>query len=236
MMGRFSDIGKRLAAMSVIAAFCCVGKASGQDSSLLLAAPQVSPSQAQQPLSLQSGSFIYRELPAGARPKGLLKHDIVTVLVDVRTRMLSEGNSQARKTDTLTAVLSDWILFNGKNLKPSPQSDGDPKVAGTYNSQYRAQSNLDTKDTLTFEIGTEIIDIRPNGNLYVEGNQTIQSNENRWKIFVSGEVRREAIMPDRTVSSKAMVNLVVNKEEVGQVRDGYARGWFNRWYDTYKPF
>jgi flagellar L-ring protein precursor FlgH len=209
------------------------GIALGQDSSLLLNAPQTQPSQA---LSQQTGSFIYRDLPSGARPRELQKHDIITVLVDYRTRMLSEGNAQARKTNTLNAVLSDWIRFNGKNVKPSPQSDGDPKIAGTYNSQYRAQSNLDTKDTLTLQIGAEIIDIRPNGNLYVEGNQTIQNNEECWKLFVSGEVRREAIMPDRTVSSKAMAHLEVHKEEMGQVHSGYARGWFNRWYDTYKPF
>jgi hypothetical protein len=32
------------------------------------------------------------------------------------------------------------------------------------------------------------------------------------------------------------VNLNIDKEEVGAVRDGYARGWFAKWYDKYKPF
>jgi flagellar L-ring protein precursor FlgH len=158
------------------------------------------------------------------------------VLVDYRTRMLSEGDAEQRKTSNLTAVLSSWIRFDGKSIKAAPQTDGDPRVAGTYNSQSRAESDVELRDTLSFEIACEIIEIRPNGNLYIEGNQTIRNNEEQWRIFVSGEVRREAIQPDRTVSSRSIVNLNIDKEEVGAVRDGYARGWFSKWYDRYKPF
>src|SRR4051794_22554745 len=99
--------------------------APGQDSSLLLNAPQSEgqgPQQQHQPLSLQTGSLIYRDLPAGARPRELQKHDIVTVIVDYKTRMLSEGNSQARKTDTLNAVLTSWLRWDGKSIKNAPQT------------------------------------------------------------------------------------------------------------------
>jgi flagellar L-ring protein precursor FlgH len=208
--------------------------ARAQDSSLLLSAPQNG--QTKPPLSLQAGSYIYRELPPNAQMRELQTHDIITVIVDYRTRMLSEGDAENRKTNTLNAVLSSWIRFDGKSIKAAAQNDGDPRVAGTYNSQYRAESDVELRDSLTFEIAAEIIEIRPNGNLYIEGNQTIKNNEECWKIFISGEVRREAIQPDRTVSSKSIAKLDIHKEEVGQVRDGYARGWFNRWYDKYKPF
>ncbi len=207
-----------------------------QDSSLLLAAPQAQAEVQSQGLSLQTGSFIYRELPPNARPRELQQHDIITVIVDYRTRLLSEGDAENRKTNTLNAVLSSWIRFDGKSIKAAPQNDGDPRIAGTYNSQYRAEADVELRDSLTFEIAAEIIEIRPNGNLYVEGNQIIQNNEEHWKIFISGEVAREAIQPDRTVSSKSMAKLQIVKGEDGQVRDGYSRGWFNRWYDQYKPF
>jgi flagellar L-ring protein precursor FlgH len=185
---------------------------------------------------METGSYIYRELPPESRVSELKPHDIITVLVDYRTRMLSEGDAEARKTSNLTAVLSSWIRFDGKNIKAAPQTDGDPRVAGTYNSQSRAESDVELRDTLSFEIACEIIAIRPNGNLYIEGNQTVRNNEECWKIFLSGEVRRESIQPDRTVSSRSIAKLDIHKEEVGQVRDGYARGWFAKWYDKYKPF
>jgi flagellar L-ring protein precursor FlgH len=216
---------------------CCAalaaGKALAQDGSLLLSAPQAAQ---QGGIPIQAGSFMYRELPPNSRVKELQLHDIITVIVDYRTRMLSEGDAENRKTSSLNAVLSSWIRFDGKSIKLAPQNDGDPRVAGTYNSQYRTESDVELRDSLTFEVGAEIIEIRPNGNLYVEGNQTIRNNEEEWKIFISGEVAREAIQPDRTVSSKAMAKLQIDKAEVGQVRDGYQRGWLGKLYDKYKPF
>jgi flagellar L-ring protein FlgH len=218
------------------AAVCCLAAtmptAKAQDGVLMRQTAE----QAPQPLTLENGSFMFRELPPEARASELKQHDIITVIVDYRTRMLSEGDAESRKTSSLNAVLQSWLRFDGKSVKLAPQTDGDPRVQGSYNSQYRAESDVELRDSLTFRIAAQIVEIRPNGNLYVEANWSIQNNEERWRIFLSGEVRRESIQPDRSVSSDAIVNLDIVKKEEGQVRDGYARGWFSKWYDKYKPF
>jgi len=190
----------------------------------------------QQQLTVQDSSFIYKELPPSSRPRELQKNDIITVIVDYNTRMLSEGDAESRKTSSLLAVLTNWIRFDGKSVKVAPQTDGDPSVGGTYNSQYRAESDVELRDSLSFRIAANIVDIRPNGNLVIEAHWNIRNNEEHWRISLTGVVRRESIQPDRTVTSDAVAELDVVKREIGQVRDGYARGWFQRWYDTYKPF
>ena len=209
--------------------------ARAQDGSLFLH-PVHSHPNAAPGLTLQNSSFLYRQLPPEARPRELQIHDIVTVVVDFRSRFLSEGDAESRKTASLTAILTDWIKIDNGALKPAPQNDGDPTVAGTLNSQYRAESDVELRDSLSFKLAAEIVDIRPNGNLVIEGHQTIQNNEERWRISLTGIVRREAIQADRTVSSDSIYDLNIDKEELGQVRDGYARGWLSRWYDRYKPF
>jgi flagellar L-ring protein precursor FlgH len=219
---------------NIILILLCLATTSAvnaQDGSLFL-----NPTQANHGLTLENSSFMYQQLPPESRPRQLQKHDIITVVVDVRSRFLSEGDGQARKTQSLTAVLADWIKLDNGHLKPAPQSDGDPTIAGTLNSQNRAQSDLELRDSLAFRMAAEIVDIQPNGNLVIEGHQTVRNNEEQWRISLTGVVRREAIQPDRTVSSDAIYDFNVDKEEVGQVRDGYARGWFARWYDRYKPF
>jgi flagellar L-ring protein precursor FlgH len=215
----------------IILCFATADAANAQDGSLFL-----NPAQANHGLTLENSSFMYQQLPPESRPRQLQKHDIITVVVDVRSRFLSEGDGQARKTQSLTAVLADWIKLDNGHLKPAPQSDGDPTIAGTLNSQNRAQSDLELRDSLAFRMAAEIVDIQPNGNLVIEGHQTVRNNEEQWRISLTGVVRREAIQADRTVSSDAIYDFNVDKEEVGQVRDGYARGWFSRWYDRYKPF
>lgn len=202
-----------------------------QDGSLFL-----KPAQTPQGLTLKNSSFIYRELPPEARPRELQANDIITVIVDFRSRFLSEGDAENRKTANLTAVLADWIKLDSGSLKPAPQSDGDPTVSGILNSQYRAESDVELRDSLSFRMAAKIVDIRPNGNLVIEGHQTIRNNEERWRISLTGVVRREAIQADRTVSSDSIYDFDVDKEELGQVRDGYARGWLAKWYDRFKPF
>ncbi|MEM8944416.1 MAG: flagellar basal body L-ring protein FlgH [Planctomycetota bacterium] len=204
---------------------------TAQDGSLFL-----KPAQTPQTLTLSNSSFIYQELPPEARPRELEENDIITVVVDFRSRFLSEGDAENRKTASLTAVLADWIQLEGGALKPASQSDGDPTVSGTLNSQYRAESDVELRDSLSFRMAAKIVDIRPNGNLVIEGHQTIRNNEERWRISLTGVVRREAIQADRTVSSDSIYDFDVDKEELGQVRDGYARGWLAKWYDRFKPF
>lgn len=211
------------------------GAAGAQEGSLMLRGAEDA-QDATPGLTLQTGSFMYRQLPPGARPRDLEVHDIITVIVDYRTILTSQGNTQARKTSSIKSVLTDWIKFDGKNLGVDKQADGDPSVGGTNNEQYRGQSNLQMSDTLSFRMGAEIIEILPNGSLRVEGNQNINVNEERWRIALSGTVRRESIQPDRTVTSDAMIDQNIVMESLGMVYDGYARGWLAKLIYKYKPF
>ncbi len=218
--------------LATVALLLSADRATAQDGSLFLR-----PNQNAQGLTLQNSSFIYRELPPEARPRELQANDIITIVVDFRSRFLSEGDAESRKTASLTATLSDWIKLDGGGaLKPAPQADGDPTISGSLNSQYRAEADVELRDSLSFRMAAKIVDIRPNGNLVIEGHQEIRNNEERWRISLTGVVRREAIQADRTVSSDAIYEFNVDKEELGQVRDGYSRGWLAKWYDRFKPF
>ena len=216
---------------SLIAWQFCIEHVEAQDGGLL-----TKPQSNVGGMTLEECSFLYRQLPPEARPRELEVNDIVTVLVDYRSQFLSEGDAESRKTASLAAVLADWIRLENGNLKPAPQSDGDPTITANLNSQFRAQSDVELRDSLTFSIAARIVDIRPNGNLVIEAHQTIQNNEENWRISLTGVVRREAIQADRTVSSDSIYDMKLFKNEIGQVRDGYARGWLGRFYDRYKPF
>jgi protein involved in polysaccharide export with SLBB domain len=61
-----------------------------------------------------------------------------------------------------------------------------------------------------FEISCEIAEILPNGNLSIEGHQTIIKDGKEQRISLTGEVRREAISPNRTVSSRSIAELNID--------------------------
>lgn len=211
---------------------------------LLLLLASASPAQAQSgtlpypggeemPFRLPQRSWWYQQLPPARKLK---KHDIVTVVVNVRAQVLSEGDLERRKRANLDAVLSNWIRLDGLALKPAPQSNGDPRVTGVLNSQYRAEGELETRDRMQFTIAAKVADVLPNGHLVIEAQQTITNNEEIWKQTLRGYVRPEDVLPNNKVLSENIAELNICKEELGSVRDSYRRGWLTKFYDYVSPF
>lgn len=187
------------------------------------------------PLTLETTSYLYQPLPPEAQ-RELKTEDSIIVLVDYRTAMNSDGQARSRKTANFNAALLDWIGFDGKDLFAAPQTRGDPTIAGSLNSQFRAQTQLELEDSLTFRIAAKIVDIRPNGNLVIEAHRTVRNNDEVWQQSLTGIVGRQFVNPDRTVRSDAITDLYIDKREVGQVRDGYSPGWLGKWYGRFRPF
>lgn len=210
--------------------------AMAQDSSLMLVTPPAAKTLSPTTATLANSSFIYSTLPPEAQTRPLAIHDIITVLVDHRSTLLGEGSGQTRKIGNYKTTLTDWIKFNGKSINPAPQRLGDPAIGGTLNSQFRAESDIEARESLAFTIAAKIVDIRPNGDLVIEGRKEIKVNEEIWMTFLTGTVSRQFIGLDRTVRDSAISDLRINKYELGAVRDGYARGWLSRAYGKFKAF
>jgi flagellar L-ring protein precursor FlgH len=187
------------------------------------------------PLSMERASFLY--VPPPPPPKQLSKRDHVRVRVDIKSRVMSEGEMQRRKTANLNAVLSDFPIIKGLRwIKPSPQSNGDPAANGQITQQFRALGELETSESLKQEIACEIVDIRPNGILVLEGHDSVIVNDEVWEFSISGECDPSKIDPTGVVLDRELVNKRISKRERGHVRDAYKRGWFVKWLDQFNPF
>lgn len=184
-------------------------------------------------LTLSQTSFTALET---LQPKVVGMHDIITVVVQQKSQMLSEGEVQRRKRALLNAQLLDWLQFEGWNIKPGAQLDGDPTIQGIFNHEMRNISELETRDALEFRIACTIVDVRPNGHFVIEGKTLVHNNEEMWEHAVSGIVRPEDILPNNTILSENISQLRIEKCETGSVRDGYRRGWFQKWWDKHQPF
>ena len=84
---------------------------------------------------------------------------------------------------------------------PDPQSGGPPHIRGEIDNKLQAHGQLQTTDKLSFNIACEVVDIRPNGNLVLEGHRSIKNNEEVWEFLLSGETRPESIKPNEHASS-----------------------------------
>ncbi len=215
--------GAALAALAVLVAL----PASGQDSSLFRHSRQSG-------LTLDRASWMFEPPP---EPRPIRVHDILTVLVDEKSVVISEGEIDRRKNASLNAVLSDWVLLRNMTMFPDPQSAGAPRIKGQIDKKYRADSQLESRDSMIFRVAVTVADIRPNGNLVVEGTRYIRNNNEVWEYSLSGEVRPEDLnQQTNTVRSEAVADLRIVKRESGHVRDGYRRGWVQTLLDKFQLF
>ena len=169
--------------------------------------------------------------------KEVKEHDLVTIRVDLGARVSSEGEMQRRKNSSYDAVLSDWLTLEGlRAVKPAPQSDGDQKIKGSFNQLFRATGEMETTESMKFEIAAKVASVLPNGTLVLEAHREVRNNNEVWLHSLTGICSRESIGPGNIVLSKDMADLKVEKREYGHVRDSYKRGWFLRWMDQFHPF
>jgi len=183
--------------------------------------------------TLAEMSWIYRP---PVPPRQIKLHDLIVVIVDEKTQVISEGEFDRRKRANSSWSLKDWILLDGWAFKPDPQTDGDPTISGEMEQRFRAEGELDVRSSMKFRIACHVVDIRPNGTILLEGRRSIRNNNEVWELYLSGIVRPDDIQPDNTVLSENVADLRIYKREAGHVRDSYRRGWFGRWLDKYQPF
>jgi flagellar L-ring protein precursor FlgH len=188
----------------------------------------------QLPLTAENASLFYK-IP---QPVDTLQlHDIVTVVVNINSRALSEGDAQNRKISKLDAHLQNWILLDGlRKVTPDPQSAGEPRIQAQLNSQFRTNADIETRNTLTFTVAAKISDVLPNGTLRVEAREFVNINSDLWERSLTGVIRREDVTPDNKVLSEDIADLQVFTRETGQVPDAYRRHWLHKLYDRYWPF
>lgn len=218
----------RFAALAVLLlATAFHGTAQGQNSSLFNSGRQ------RNGMTLADNSWTY--IPPD-EPKLFKLHDVVTVLVDEKAQLQTDGKMDRKKKAHGELGLGRWLHFYDGDLGAEDFPNGEPGVRGDVDNKLQSQSNMQTRDALNFRIPCTVVDIRPNGNLVIEGRKTIKNNEEIWDYSLTGEIQADAVKPNNTVLSESIAELRIVKRESGHVRDGYRRGWALQWLDQWQPF
>jgi len=189
---------------------------------------------AARPLTLENASWMYRS--AQPQLSRFEKHDVITVIVDEKSTVVSEGEIDRKKNANRKFALTDWVLLKAGALIPDPMSAGDPTISAEASNKMRSEATLEARDSLKTYIGCTIVDIRPNGLLVIEGHDTVQYNEEVWDMSLTGMIRPQDVQQDNTVLSQNIVYKRINKRSSGHVRDGYDRGWLAKFLDRIQPF
>ncbi len=156
------------------------------------------------------------------------KHDHIQVLVQERSRALSESELRTDRRSRWEVDLDNWIRFErgGKSvprLRAAELTD-DPGI--DLDARYRNDNRGRTtrEFDLTFTITAEVIDVRPNGTVVIQAIKRRRVNDDDELLRLSGEVAPTAIVNGR-VRSDSIANLTIAYEGSGAASDVSKPGW-----------
>lgn len=207
------------------------GVATAQNNSLYQAEDQLG---RPIPLTMQQSSLVYSAAP---EVRAFQMQDIIQVRVDELARMTSLGRNDSRKNAQFNSIINNWFRLNGlRKAEIDELPDGPPQLRGSVQETYRAENQLETTERLTLNIASRIVDIRPNGNLVIEGHKEVTVNDQVWKVSLTGICRQQDIGRDNTITSDRVIDFRLAKHESGTTRDAYRRGWLKTVYDRWAPY
>lgn len=223
-----NSLGLRWALAGALAAALGAAADARAQSSSLLGNPKT-----RRPLAMGDVSWTY--LPP-VEPKRWKINDTVTVLIEEKTRMLSEGQVDQRKKIENSMDLKDWIMLEDWSLIPDPQSRGDPKIGGIVDNKYRAQANLQNRSAFESHIQCTVTDVRPNGTLVIEGHDRVNIDEEEYELSLSGIIQAEDVLPNKTIKSEKIAEKSILLRSAGHRRDGIRRGFLLKLLDKFQAF
>jgi flagellar L-ring protein precursor FlgH len=169
-------------------------------------------------------------------PKAHRIGDIVTIKIVENSKA---SNKAATKTDRTTATSVGLTeLFGLENKFPSGSNFFNPfsPVTSKYGNEFDGSGSTARSGALTAYISARIIQIRPNGNLVIEGNREVRVNHENQIITLTGEVRPRDISPDNIVQSTYIADARISYSGSGTLNDQQRPGWLARILDNIWPF
>lgn len=155
--------------------------------------------------------------------------DIVTVVIQEDNSIQDDGKVELTKGSGLdTAIEVFDIKPNTFNTLPAVRYSNERTLDGE--TKYKQNSRWETT------ISCVVLDVRPNGNLLIDGRRAIRLDGEFKDVRVRGLVRPVDIMPDNTVSSDRIANAGLLYDTTGERSYHTEKSWFEILLDWFWPF
>lgn len=138
--------------------------------------------------------------------------------------------------DTLTIVISEKTTATQTKSRKNGKSGSTKLNAGVGILDFVSAASASTsdswkadgsaKDTSNFSgnIAVTVVEVQPNGNMIVEGTQSIWQNKDEHKITLRGVVRRDDVTYDNTVPSTKLADATVRFDGKGPLNAKQRQG------------
>ena len=142
----------------------------------------------------------------------------------------------SRVGDILTIVISESTSTTATKSNTNSKSGSQKLNAGTGifdfllaatasgSDSFKANGSAKDTNTVTGRVSVTVTEVQPNGNMVVEGTQSIWQNKDEHKITLHGIVRRDDVTADNTVPSTKVADATVKFDGKGPLNAKQRQG------------
>jgi flagellar L-ring protein precursor FlgH len=162
--------------------------------------------------------------------------DIVTVRIVESSSATNKATTKTGRNSSVAGGLTNF--FNMEQGYPSDRPFFNPfsSLGASLESDFDGSGTTARSGALNAYMTARIVDILPNGNLYIQGYREIRVNHENQVITLTGLVRPRDISADNVVQSTYIADARIAYSGTGIVNDRQQPGWLMRILDKVWPF
>ncbi|WP_196603489.1 flagellar basal body L-ring protein FlgH [Pectinatus haikarae] len=115
---------------------------------------------------------------------------------DILTVVISESSSTSATKSTSNGKTASNSLNAGAGIFSFLA-----QASAGQTDSFKATGSAKDTNTVSGRITVTVVDVQPNGNMIIEGTQSIWQNKDEHKITLRGVVRQDDVAYDNTISS-----------------------------------
>ena len=165
--------------------------------------------------------------------------DIVVVRIVEDPKASLNATTTTNKSSTLAAklkLLGYMDALAAKNPRLAQDPGTDDLISSTLTSDFSGSGTSDRDGYIRAYISAVVVQVLPNGNLFINGKREIKVNNEAQYIVLSGVVRPEDISTTNEIASTYVANAQIYYSGVGAVADKQKPGWLGKVVDNVWPF
>lgn len=98
------------------------------------------------------------------------------------------------------------------------------RASASGSDQFNASGSANATNSVRGRVTVTVIEVQPNGNMVVEGTQSIWQNRDEHKITLRGVVRRDDVMGDNTIPSSQVADATLKFDGKGPLNAKQRQG------------
>ena len=146
---------------------------------------------------------------------------------DLITVLIVESSSASNKAKTTTEKSSEVKTDGTAGVGPL---DFIPMwgASGGNEAKFDGKGQTEKSGSLRAKMTVQVMEIRPNGDLVIEGTRVVKIDNDEETMFLSGTVRSRDVADDNTVYSYQIANAQISTKSKGTVTNGNRPGFVTR--------